>query len=592
MIILENALLFTLNPRDEPGRFSLLVGEDRIIDITRSIYPAQQNAEQTKLQKWFNLYPDAEIIDCRNKMIMPSLVNSCVKSDGVLIKYLLRNRHYENTDGDLCTDFIFNYLYQEFQTEEMRSDINNLLTYSFIKNLKSGVGMMNEVTLRKDMNHLKPVQDVQKLTGQKVSICYPIRQDYEAISRFSNINPSYYLTDEGQMTIYDISMINELRSRGIKRLILEVSTNKDVTEKFRRIFNKPVIKLLDEYNLIDDNTSLINPLYLTYDEIKILSEKKANIIICPEDLASFSNRYFPFDEILNHNVRYSIATGWLGDDLLEEAKQLKNKYKELNISSYDLLRSITRTPKQLFFSGELVDREEYSIAPNKPADLLFIDLSDLRFQLYPESFDFNHMCDFIIDNLSAYNISDVMINGDFKVREHRLVYSSEEDVITASEHTRTNLYKAGKYEELSVRKKQRADTEKLGLKNREEEEIKLFSEDENPDESTVAEGKAEFRIKGKIPVFRQRIPRGQKNLFDEEDTKNIIQAQENPDTPVINLLYTEVDQSKSTDEEITYSKIADAQILKYSAQEKKEQSTSPESKIELPKDVKLKFGDD
>jgi hypothetical protein len=40
--------------------------------------------------------------------------------------------------------------------------------------------------------------------------------------------------------------------------------------------------------------------------------------------------------------------------------------------------------------------------------------------------------------------------------------------------------------------------------------------------------------------------------------------------------------------------MADINILKYSPQEKKEQpkSSAPKSKIELPKNVKLKFGDD
>lgn len=595
MIILKDALVFTLNPKDDFGRRSILVVEDHIEDIAKSDSGISEQTENTKLQKWLERYPDALIVDCRDKMIMPPLINSCEKSEGVFIKYLLRKRHYENTDSDLYTDFIFNYIYQELQTEEMKSDLTNIYNYSFQKNLKSGVCMLNEFTLRKDFNHLSPIMEAQKLSGQRVSVCYPIRQDNNTLHQFKDLRTAYYVTDEDQLTIYDISLINELRNNGVKKLFLEVSTNKEVTDKFRRVFNKPVIKLFDEYNLINEDTSVINPLYLTYDEIKILSEKRANLIICPSDLMYFTNRYFPFDEFLSQNINFSIATGWLGDDLFREMRVLRNRYKELNLKSTGFLSSVTQRPKLSFFSDEPENGESYCLAPHKPADLIFIDLSDLRFQFFSESTQFEHICEFIIDNLSSENISDVMINGDFCVKDRKLLYSDEEAIIQASELTRQKLYRLGKYEEITERNKHRSITEMLDLRNRDDEEIKLFSEagKENT-EDVVSEGKPEFKIKGKIPSFRDRTQKTQKNLFELEESNNIIQSEEDPETPVINLLYTEIDQSKSTDDEVTYSRIADIKILKYSAGEKKEQSkiSSPESKIELPKNVKLKFGDD
>ena len=67
-------------------------------------------------------------------------------------------------------------------------------------------------------------------------------------------------------------------------------------------------------------------------------------------------------------------------------------------------------------------------------------------------------------------------------------------------------------------------------------------------------------------------------------------------TPVLNLLYSDIDKSKSVDEEINYSKIADAKILKQAGtvekKTEKEKMNNTESRIELPKNVKLKFGDD
>jgi hypothetical protein len=115
MIILKDAYLVTLNHNNDCGKFSVLINEDRIADIAKTEYSIEGDPP-TKFQRWLEKYDRAEIIDCRKKIVMPAVVNSCIKSEGAFIKNLLKNRHYENTKGDLYTDFMFNYIYQELQT--------------------------------------------------------------------------------------------------------------------------------------------------------------------------------------------------------------------------------------------------------------------------------------------------------------------------------------------------------------------------------------------------------------------------------------------------------------------------------------------
>jgi cytosine/adenosine deaminase-related metal-dependent hydrolase len=593
MIILKDAYLVTLNHNNDCGKYSVLIDEDRIADIAKTEYSIEGDPP-TKFQKWLEKYNRAEIIDCRKKIVMPAIVNSCIKSEGSFIKNLLKNRHYETTKGDLYTDFMFNYIYQELQTEEMKNDLYNIYNYSFSKFLKSGTVLFNEFSLRKDTNHFNPIQNVIKQTGQCISVCYPIKQDTLTLQSYSHLDPSYYLTDENQLTIYDVSSLAELKNKVITKLFLEVTTNKEVVEKFRSTFGKPVIKLLDEYGLIDNNTTLIDPLYLSYEELKIISDRKANVIICPSDLSHFTNRYFPLDDFINNNIQFTIATGWLGEDIFKEVRTFKNKYRELNISSEKLLRSITQVPRQLYFHKR--DNEEmHCISSNKAADLIFIDLSDIRFQFYPESFNYKHVYDFLIENLSASVITDVMIKGDFKVKESMILDADEKQIINDSEITRKRLYKVGKYEEISERDKQRRSVEELDLRGRDEDEIKLFSDSGEQANQEESSPKEEFRIKGRFPLKKDKGAKVQKNLFDEPETLKVVMPAEFQETPMLNLLYTDVDIIKAMDEEIVYSKMADAKILKQAVTEQKPEKTSQsnsEIKVELPKNVKLKFGDD
>lgn len=590
MIILKDAYVLTLNSNNDFGRYSVLIDGNSIEDITAFGEPAPAEREKTKLQKWVEKHGSyAEIIDCSSKIIMPSVINSCLKSEAVFIKYLMKNRHYESTSGDLYTDFIFNYLYQDSASEDLENDLRNIYSFSYLKALKSGISMFNEFSMRKDIRHLQPITEVIKRTGQIVSACYPIRQDIDIVREFWRINPSYYFTDENQMTIYDLSNMTELRRNGVKKLFFEISTNKEVTDEFGRMFGKPIVKVLDEYGLVDSGTAFINPLYLSYDELKIISERNSSVIVCPSDLMNFSNRYFPLDDFINSNIRFSIATGWLGGDIFKELRAFRNKYKELSLQSDMLLKSITAVPNDLYFGS---NDESYCIAPGRNANISFIDLSDGRFQFYPENMDFESVCAFIVDNVTSFNFSDVIINGVFKMQNGRVLHQDENDVLKKASETREKLYSVAKYKEISERQKQKKNVEKLDLSSRDDDEIKLFSDLFTEKVSEARQEKEEFRIKGRMPVLRKKIPAAQKNLFEETDKASISQSEEYLETPVINLLYTEIENAKGIDEEVLRNKLTDEKIIKQASAEKKKEKpeTNPESKVELPKNVKLKFG--
>ena len=588
MIILKNANVLTLNPLDEFGKYSLFINEGKIADMIR--HDESNEQIMNKYQKWTELAGGKpEIADCSQKIIIPALINSCLKSESSFIKYLLRKRHYEDTQTDLCTDFIFNYIYQEMPSNEIKDDLDILYKFSFTKNLKFGVSSLNEITPRKDTNHLEAISKASSATGQNVSVGFPIKQDMKNLKESSY---SYYLTDENQLTIYDLSMISELKEENISHLHLEVATNKEVTVKFKQTYNKPVIVLLDEYGLIDEKTSLINPLYLTYDEMKILSDKKANIIICPSDLIHFTNRYFPLDDFLNHNIKFSVATGWLGEDLFQEIRIFRDKYKELNIPNSDFLKSVTQVPRSIYFNGTGEGSDSYFLGVNKKADMIFIDVSDLRFQFLPENKKFDKTCDFFIDNLTPFTISDVLINGMFKIKNHGTVDIDENEIIKQADETRTRLYTAGKYEEILKRTEERKNIEELDLRSRDEEEIKLFS-----DAGAAAlreEEKEEFKIKGKMPEFKYKISKVQKNLFEEPEIKQLNEPEEYQETPHLNLLYSELDENKNIEDEITQAKMAETRILKKTAEKRTQtaQEGDAEKKVELPKNVKLRFGDE
>lgn len=590
MIILKNAYVLTFNSNNDFGRYSLLINGGKVTDMADGSLRGN-----LKTEKWIELHRNnAEIIDCSNKLIMPPIVNSCLRSEGSLLHYLLKRRHYEKAEDDICTDLIFNYLYQELPGEIIKNDLRNIYDFSFSRSLKSGTGFINEFSLRKDTAHLPFISGSIKKTGQKLSVCYPIKQDVNTVRDFKYLNPSFYVTQENYLTVYDISGITELKNHNLRNLFLEVAVNKEVTDQFKQNFHKSVVALFDEYGLIDSHTTFINPLYLDYNSMKIITERKANIIICPRDLSFFTSRYFPIDDYIGHGIKFSLGTGWLGEDLLKDLRLFRNKYKELNLTSTELLNSVTKNPYSLYFESDHEGESSYVIDINKPATFSFVDFTDSRFQFYPEEFSFESVCDFLVDNLTSHNFSDVMIEGEFRLKNNSLAQMDEITVLKEASETRNRLYKTGKYDELKRKQQYREITEKLDMKGRTEGEIKLFSE--VSDDNTVEENNEEFRIKAKIPAFRQKKNYTQKSLFEEFENVNIIQSDEFQNTPALNLLISDPESVKLVDEELVKAKNVDETIIKRITSEKSKPDTAKnvkiESKIELPKNVKLKFGDD
>ena len=586
MIILKNAFVLTLNKDNELGNYSILIKDDTISEMVRSDTPYGIET----LGKWEEIYKDsAEIIDCSNMLLMPPFVNSCLKSEGSLIHYLLKRRHYENTENDICTDLIFNYLYQELPSDEVKSDLLNIYNYSFARNIKSGILYLNEFSMRSDSNHLPLISEASKISGQKISVAYPIKHDTEIIRDYKFLNPCFYLTGENHLTVYDISQIAQLKNHNLCWLFIEAATNKQVTEKFRQTFHKSLVALLDEYSLIDSRTSFINPLYLTYDDMKIITERGASVIICPRDLIHFTNKYFPIDEFIGHGIKFCIGTGWLGEDIMKEVRLFRNKYKELNLSSAELLHSVTKVPYELYFDGTT----PLSVSTGSPANIIMISLSDVRFQFFPEDTDFSRVCDFIIDNLSSVNVTSAIIRGKFVIKNHTIITTDESKLIEKVRDTRIRLYKTGRYEEIKRRTDDKRKSESPEIRQKSENEIKLFPE--TAEEFNDSENKEEFRIKTKLTFPRRKKIPGQSSLFDDISEINIIQSENIQNSPVLNFLFADEPAEKIPEEnEITVKSLDETIMNKLIPESRTEivKKAGYESKIELPKDVKLRFGDD
>jgi hypothetical protein len=226
--------------------------------------------------------------------------------------------------------------------------------------------------------------------------------------------------------------------------------------------------------------------------------------------------------------------------------------------------------------------------------MVFIDIADTRFQFFPEDMELQSICDFIVDDLGSSNISDVMKSGKFTVRNNSLVNSDENRIIINVNTTRERLYKTGRYDDLKRKKETIRNTQMLDMSGRSDDEIKMFSD--APEDNILIDSDEDFRIKSKIPSFKPKTKPGQRSLFEEfEHLISSSQSDDFQETPELNLLAMESEPLKHLEEEILQVKSVDEKIISSLSPVKKidkSKNVNSESKVELPKNVKLKFGDE
>ena len=98
-IVIKNGLVHTLYSESKTGYFNIVIKNDRIFRID---YDNELNKESFAYTK----YPGAHIIDAKDKLILPSFINSYLNSTHTLNRFFLNNNTYSNLNDNISLNLI------------------------------------------------------------------------------------------------------------------------------------------------------------------------------------------------------------------------------------------------------------------------------------------------------------------------------------------------------------------------------------------------------------------------------------------------------------------------------------------------------
>lgn len=430
-LVIINGLVLTLDGFKNTGYFNLVVKNGKIhyVDFENELKDKKTIS---------NKYPDFEIYDANNKIIIPSLYNSNINSSYSLSRLFFRKSNYENLESNVSLELIDNY----FKDHNNIYDLFNLLKQNYLRSLLNGEVYLNETSSYISETLLNKFVDDESILFDDI---YYTVYESELENYFKSIKSDYFKGFQKEETInnYSLSNLKRSLSNGKKSVFLEVLHKAVSAEEIQKSFGKSFIRVLLDNDFLNSNLILSNPIYINSDDIKLLYDKDVNVVFCPTDFLKLSKRNIEFEEYLKLGVNIAIGTGYLGIDILSELKTFA-ALVDKNYYTFDsILRMATVNPST-FFNGT---SNSGCIAKDKDANLIFLELSDLRNLLNVPEIDSDRISEFIIENLTAKDISDVMVNGNFEVKNYSFGLCEDEGFIKESKELAKKIYEVGKYYE-------------------------------------------------------------------------------------------------------------------------------------------------
>ena len=197
----------------------------------------------------------------------------------------------------------------------------------------------------------------------------------------------------------------------------------------RRNFQKPLVAVLSNFQVLQPTTLLVHCNHLTEQEADTLAALSVTPVITARSAMWKQTGYSSLRHFRSRGIRLCIGTDWGSVDMMKEMQflyQLPLLISAVrNLSPLELIRMAT-------INGACalgLASETGSIEAGKKADLTFFALEDIRLPVMSPHSTSEELAKHLVRHLSTENITDVMIDGEFYLRDGKIVTMVEEDII-------------------------------------------------------------------------------------------------------------------------------------------------------------------
>ncbi len=198
-------------------------------------------------------------------------------------------------------------------------------------------------------------------------------------------------------------------------------------DKFLSEYGKTSVEFADELGLLDKNTIAAHCVWLTEKDIEIITTKRVGVAHNPECNMKISSGVAPIPKLLSKNAKVGLGTDGAASNnnqnMIQElhTMALLHKLDTMNPTVLNAEQTVSIATKGGAEVLGLADKIG-SIEVGKSADIIFIDLSFAN--AVPSYSPYST----IVYSLLGNEVSDVIIDGKFVMKDYKILTFDEQDV--------------------------------------------------------------------------------------------------------------------------------------------------------------------
>ncbi len=414
LTIITNGLVVTCDSGNRAGAYTIVLRNGRIAEITE------------RSDSLLALHSHATIVDASGKLIIPGFINAHFHTESLLLRERTRHLHMALWKQDIR----LHEASQRLVASDSMDDIRTLYLAAYFAHLKSGTTCVGECTPAvSEKGLVKLLQTIERTDVKSVVTL----QNWDQLRQAKELGPArprvmLGLGKEQDYTVYTFeNTLREALEMDIP-VVAHLAEQREDVEVVRKNFLKDTLAVLRDFRILRENTVLVHLNHISPQEADIVADIDAPVVISPMSSALKQTGFPSLRHLASRNVFMALGTDWGSCDMLEEMRFL---YRLPLIVSG--LRRFTAV--ELLRMGTIngahalgIASETGSIEVGKKADLAFFSLADLRMPEVSPTSSVEEISDILLTSFSSKDISDVMIDGEFYLRDHRIMTLEEQDV--------------------------------------------------------------------------------------------------------------------------------------------------------------------
>jgi len=420
-IIIEGGTLITMVNGESPVENARVVIEkDRIIDITSSDIQPCSKAK--------------EIIDARNCLIMPGLINS----HSHLAMTLFRGY----ADDLPLKDWLYKKIFPAEASHLNQENVYWASLLGCIEMIASGTTGLIDGYFFQD-GTIKAVQEagLRALVAQGI-IDYPapgvpdpkknLITGREFIERWLNVSdlitPGLFCHSPVTCSAATLSGAMDISMEYSLPIQLHLSeTSGEVEEVLKKTGKRPVL-YLKSLGWLRENLIAAHSIHLNDDEIDLLSEGGVNIVHVPESNMKLASGVARISEMLNRGMTVGIGTdGCASNNNLDLFKEMDSAAKLGKVFTGDPVNMDAGTVLKMAtsYGAKIMGLEDETgtIEKGKKADIIVIDLNS------PHMVPLYNPLSAIVYSATGSDVRDVIVNGRILMKERKFQTLDQEEIM-------------------------------------------------------------------------------------------------------------------------------------------------------------------